>query len=63
MRSRERPGFPPRPRIASRPQRPLLLRGYGDRASLIAQGKAFPEARGSTFSGYAKPREFYLMFC
>src|SRR5882762_465360 len=39
-------------------QRPLLLRGYGDRAGLVAQGKRSQKLEDQHFSGYASPVSF-----
>ena len=43
-------------------QRPLLLRGHGDRASLVAQRKRSQKLEDQHFR-LREPCEFYLMFC
>jgi hypothetical protein len=43
-------------------QRPLLLRGRGDRASLVAQGKRSQKLEGQHFA-LRELCEFYLTFC
>jgi hypothetical protein len=44
-------------------QRPLLLRGYGDRTSVVPQGQRAEKIEDQHLLRLSERCEFYLMFC